>query len=53
MTGYVLFARAEALNMTVAKLLTGRDLPLGNMEMVLLNTYHLAKQRLEKKRGNN
>lgn len=37
--------------MTVAKLLTGKDLPLGNMERVLTNTYHLAKQKLQKQQG--
>lgn len=37
--------------MTVAKLLTGKDLPLGNMEWTLQNTYHLAKRKLEKQQG--
>lgn len=37
--------------MTVAKLLTGKDLPLGNMEWVLTNTYYLAKQKLQKLQG--
>ncbi len=51
MTGYILFANAERLNLTAAKLLTGKDLPLSNIEMMLQNTYHLARQRLDKKRG--
>ncbi len=34
--------------MTVAKLLTGRDMPLSNMEMALNYTYQQAHQRLQK-----
>jgi hypothetical protein len=49
--GYILFSDAERLNMTVAKLLTGKDLPLGNMERTLTNTYYLAKQKLQKQQG--
>lgn len=49
--GFILFARAEQLSMTVAKLLTGKDLPLGNIEMALNNTYGLAKHMLEKQQG--
>jgi hypothetical protein len=39
--------------MTVSKLLSGRDMPLSNLEMTLLHTYQMAKARLEKesKRG--
>lgn len=37
--------------MTVAKLLTGKDLPLGNIEVALGNTYQLVKHRLEKQQG--
>lgn len=47
----MLFSRAEALHLTVAKLLTGRDLPLSNIEMTLLNTYQLATRKLEKQQG--
>lgn len=47
----MIFERAERLNMTVAKLLTGKDLPLGNMEVTLGHTYQIAKQRLEKQQG--
>lgn len=49
--GYMLFDKAEHLHLTVAKLLTGRDLPLSNIEVVLSNTYQLVKQRLEKQQG--
>lgn len=49
--GYALFGEAERLNMTVAKLLTGKDLPLGQMEWVLTQTYRMAKQRLDKDQG--
>lgn len=49
--GYFLFSQAERLNMTVTKLLTGKDLPLTNLEVVLANTYGLAKMRLEKQQG--
>lgn len=34
--------------MTVGKLLTGKDMPLTNVEMVLTNTFYLAKAKLEK-----
>lgn len=37
--------------MTVAKLLTGKDLPLSNIEMVLGSTYRLAKHLMEKQQG--
>jgi hypothetical protein len=37
--------------MTVAKLLTGKDMPLGNMEMTLTHTYHRVKAKLEKQQG--
>lgn len=37
--------------MTVAKLLTGKDMPLGHMEWTLTNTYRLAKQKLQKQQG--
>lgn len=33
--------------MTAAKLLTGKDAPLTNMEMSLTNTYSLAKERFK------
>lgn len=46
--GYVLFAIAEQKHITVTKLLTGRDRPLLNLEYALLNTYALAKQRLQR-----
>lgn len=50
-TGYALFARAEQYNMPVVKLLTGKDLPLSNLEMRLQNTYAHAQRRLEKQQG--
>lgn len=52
-TGYVLFMRAEQYHMSVAKLLTGQDRPLGGLEYTLQNTYALARNKLEKhgKRG--
>lgn len=50
-TGYALFARAEQYNMPVAKLLTGKDLPLGNLEMTLQATYMLAQRKLQKQQG--
>lgn len=31
--------------MTAAKLLTGKDAPVSNMEIVLTNTYHATKER--------
>lgn len=37
--------------MTVAKLVTGEDRPLSNMEWVLTNTYHLVVERLKQQRG--
>lgn len=37
--------------MSVAKVLTGRDAPLGNIEMTLHNTYRLVKGKLEKQYG--
>lgn len=40
--------RAEQYNMTVAKLLTGRDMPYNSLEMALQNTYALAKNKLDK-----
>lgn len=46
--GYTIFDRAERLNLTVTKLLTGRDAPLLSLEMVLQNTYALAKERIQK-----
>ena len=42
---------AENKGMTVAKLLTGRDLPLSGLEIALINTYHLAKQRFQQQMG--
>lgn len=42
-----MFARAEQLNMTAHKLLTGKDGPLLNIEMALMETYHIAKQRFQ------
>lgn len=33
--------------MTVAKLLTGRDMPLSRLEMMLMETYQIAKRRFE------
>ena len=33
--------------MTVKKMLTGLDAPIGNLEMVLTGTYHKAKERFE------
>ncbi len=36
--------------MTVGKLVTGRDMPLSNMEMTLWNTYRLVKVRFEHQR---
>lgn len=47
----MLFARAEALNLTVAKLLTGKDLPLSSMEMQLEQTYLMVKHKLQKQDG--
>jgi hypothetical protein len=49
--GFALFQRAEALHMTVTKLLTGQDMPLSNIEMALNDTYHRVKHRLEKRRN--
>lgn len=37
--------------MTAAKLLTGLDMPLSNIEMRLHNTYILAKNKFEKQQG--
>lgn len=37
--------------MLVAKLLTGKDMPLSYIEWTLTNTYRLAKQKLEKQQG--
>lgn len=37
--------------MTATKLLTGKDGPLKNMEMVLQNTFGLVKQKMEKQQG--
>jgi hypothetical protein len=50
-TGYVLFMRAEQYHMPVAKLLTGQDLPLSNLEMTLQNTYAAAQRKLQKQHG--
>lgn len=33
--------------MSVAKMLTGKDLPLSNIEFVLGNTYQLVKHKLQ------
>lgn len=33
--------------MTAAKMLTGQDVPLGNMEMMLTNTFYAARERLK------
>lgn len=45
--GYILFQRAESQHMSVAKMLTGKDLPLSNIEFVLGNTYQLVKHKLQ------
>jgi hypothetical protein len=37
--------------MTAAKLLTGQDMPLSNIEMALNDTYHRVKHKLEKRRN--
>lgn len=37
--------------MTVAKMLTGKDMPLGNIEMALHNTFRLVKHKLGEQRG--
>lgn len=37
--------------MKISKLLTGQDLPLTYMEWVLLNTFALARQKLDKQKG--
>jgi hypothetical protein len=50
-TGYVLFMRAEQYHMPVSKLLTGQDLPYGNLEMALQNTYGHAQRRLQRQQG--
>lgn len=49
--GYILWNDAERLNLTVAKLLTGKDLPYSNIERTLTNTYALAQQKLKKQQG--
>lgn len=42
-----MFDNAERLSMTVKKLLTGLDAPIGNLEMALTGTYYKAKERFE------
>lgn len=37
--------------MTVAKLLTGKDAPITNMEMMLTNTYQLVQARFRQQQG--
>lgn len=37
--------------MTVYKLLTGRDAPISNIEMLLTNTYQIAKARFEQQQN--
>jgi hypothetical protein len=37
--------------MTAAKLMTGKDMPLSNIEMALNDTYHRVKRQLEKRRN--
>ena len=38
---------ADKKGCTVAKLLTGKDAPLSNIEMTLSNTYSIATKRFE------
>lgn len=49
--GYALFGLAEQRNLSVTKMLTGRDLPLLNIEWQLLQTFALVKEKLQKKRS--
>jgi hypothetical protein len=42
---YSLFDMAEKKGLSVAKLLTGRDAPLTNIEVTLHNTYIVAAAR--------
>lgn len=45
-----MFANAERLHMTVAKLVTGQDMPMSNLEMALYGTFDKVKQRLDVQR---
>lgn len=45
-----MFANAERLHMTVAKLVTGQDMPISNLEMALYGTFDKVKQRLDVQR---
>jgi len=42
---------AEKLSMPVRKLLTGNDGPMGNAEITLWNTYHIATARFQQQQN--